>query len=613
MHVASAQGWWRTHRWLNRPLLVLVAASIVLSASVRGGEADPPSVAVPASRQAKNIAILTIKGEITETTSKSVRRRLTLAERAGADALVIDLDTPGGEVWAVLTICQAIKSSSIKNTIAWIHPSAYSGGAIIALACREVVTSSPGTLGDALPVSSFTAFSQLPEHEKQKVLAPLMAELIESARLYGRDELLVQGLISRGVELWLVENSQTGERMTINAAEYETLFDESPSRGVPGLVSASTGEASGAASPSPTSSDSSRPRRSRRTRSDAGSSPSGLLEDPHPFIPATPELAALKGEMKQRPVNEPSSRPVLTHADRGKWRLVEYVSNGEGPFVFKADQLLHYELAASVVQNDEELKVSLGAKHLLRLDQSWSEGLVAFLTLLPVRGVLLVLFLLGLFIEMTHPGVVLPGAVAAVALLGLLAPPLLIDLANWWQVAAILGGIVLCLLEIFVIPGFGVAGILGVLLLMGGLIGTFVPEGSMFPDSPARERGFLYGAVTMLLSFATAGALMYAVARNFGSIPLLNKLVLKDVALADGPEDDLLSAMREVEGPLKIGDRGVAVTPLRPAGRAEIAGRVVDVVSEFGFLDAGQPIRVVAVTEFRIGVEHALGDARSAL
>jgi len=606
-------------KWLSRALSLLAAIAIVVTGSIDSARADGGTSgagsAVTASRQAKNVAIITIKGEITDTTAQSVRRRLTLAERSGADAIVIELDTPGGEVWAVLGICSAIKASPIRNTVAWINPSAYSGGAIIALACRDIVTSNPGTLGDALPVSPMGLFSQLPEHEKQKVLSPLMAELVESARLYGRDELLVQGLVSRGVELWLIENSETGERMTINASEYEALFGEPPSRGVPALVSASTGGSEAGSGTGTSPQTQGKPRRSRRGAGGAsGPLPTGAVDDPHPYIPATPELAKLKNEMKQRPVQAASSRPILTSADRSKWTLVEYVSSGDGPFVFKADQLLRYDLASEVVRNDEELKAYFGAKHALRMNQSWSEGLVAFLTLLPVRGVLLVIFLLGLFIEMTHPGVVLPGAIALVALAGLLAPPLLIDLANWWEVAAILGGIVLILLEIFVIPGFGVAGVVGVLLLLGGLIGTFVPEGSMFPDSPARERGLVYGAVTMLLSFVTAGALMYAVARHFGSIPLLNKLVLADpTPLDEQPGDELLRAMSDVEGPVKIGQRGVAVTPLRPAGRVQLAGegdgRIVDVVSEFGFLDAGERVRVVNVSEFRIGVEKDRGNA----
>src|SRR4030095_1628705 len=125
-----------------------------------------------------------------------------------------------------------------------------------------------------------------------------------------------------------------------------------------------------------------------------------------------------------------TERPVFTSQDRGKWKLVSYVSNGSGPIVLKHDDLQFFGLLAGTVNNDEELKAFFGAKHLVRLDQSWSEGLVSFLTRRPLRGVLLAIFLLALFVEMTHPGVMLPGAIAFVAMIGLLAPPLLIDLAS---------------------------------------------------------------------------------------------------------------------------------------------------------------------------------------
>jgi hypothetical protein len=172
-----------------------------------------------------------------------------------------------------------------------------------------------------------------------------------------------------------------------------------------------------------------------------------------------------------------TERPVFSATDRGKWKLVSYVSNGSGPIVLKHDDLQFFGLLSGTISNDEELKTFFGAKHLVRLNQSWSEGLVWFLTTWTVRGLLIAVFLIALFAEMTHPGVTLPGVIAAAALVALIAPPLLIDLANWWEIAAILAGIILILLEIFVIPGFGVAGVAGILLLFGGMVGTFIPGG----------------------------------------------------------------------------------------------------------------------------------------
>jgi membrane-bound ClpP family serine protease len=596
---------------------------LTLSGFGQGSASSPagPAQIVPAARQARNVAIITIEGMIDEGTFRSVKRRFTIAERAGADAVVIELNTPGGEVGAVLGICTTIKASPIRNSVAWVHPTAFSGGAVVAIACREIVTSDPGTLGDALPVlMGPVLFSQLPEHEQQKMLSPLVAELVDSARRNHYDEFLVQGLVSRGVELWLVENKETGARLFINRDEYRAIFGEEPVSGVPTLPGAKTGEHEAKLTSKylPSKQEIEKWFKGGGNRPDSKGASSAPLappadpNDPKRFVSAAPGLSPIDGEVtdlmeaKQHLTGRallPLTRPVISSADRGRWNLVEFVSSGSGPFVFKADQLKRYSLASATIQNDEELRAYFGAKNLIRLQPTWSEGLVAFMTNQWVKAFLVVIFLLGLFVEMTHPGLVLPGAVSMCALVGLVAPPMLIDLSAWWTVAAILGGITLLALEIFIIPGFGVAGVLGLLLLFAGLVGTFVPSGSLFPDTPGQRNDMLFGVATLLMSVATSGILMYFVARHFGSLPVFNRLVLKDPTFDEDGGDELIAAM--ATGPVRIGMSGTAVTPLRPAGRVQLGDRIIDVVSEVGYIPAGAPVKIIAVSDFRIAVEPA--------
>jgi membrane-bound ClpP family serine protease len=590
-------------------LLILTFSGFGQGTASRGG---PPAGAVPAARQARNVAIITIVGPIDEQTFKSVRRRMQIAERAGADAVVFELETPGGNFEAVNAICNLIKSSAARNTVAWVHRTALSGGALIAIACRETVSSDPGTLGDALPVlSGPILFGQLPEHEQQKMLAPIMAEIVDSARKNGYDEFLVQGMASRGIELWLVQNRDSGKRIFINKAEYQLLFGEDPPQTAPALASAKTASAGEQGTiPIPTELQKLLGRNKNLSRPLA---PPADPNNPTRFVPAAPDLSPIDGEVteyilgKQYHTGQPPppvSRPTFSATDRGRWTLVEYVSSGSGPFVFKPDQLKRYGLAAATIQNDQELRAFFGAKNLLRLEPTWSEGLVAFMTSWWVKALLVVVFLVGLFVEMTHPGVMLPGIVAMAALVGLVAPPLLADLSAWWTVAAIFTGIVLIALEIFVIPGFGIAGVLGLLLLFGGLIGTFVPSGSLFPDTPGQRSDMLFGVATLLMAVATSGVVMYFVARHFGSLPVLSRLVLKDpVFNEDHAGDEMLAAM--AHGPVRVGMSGTAITPLRPAGRVQLGDRIVDVVSDVGYVPAGAPVKITAVSDFRIAVEPA--------
>ncbi|GIK18880.1 MAG: hypothetical protein BroJett004_10440 [Planctomycetota bacterium] len=579
-----------------RRLVGIVCVGVLLASSFAGWSQPGQSATVPAGRQADNVAIITIEGDINSVTAFSFTRRLRLAEQGGADAIVVELNTPGGEVGAVLEICDAIRSSNVPNIVAWIHPNAYSGGAIIALACRQILVSDPATMGDALPVAaSFGFLNALPEAERQKVLAPLIAEVVNLARLRGWDEFLVQAIVSRHVELWWVRDRQTGERMAINEAEYRRLFEGEPMRDRPRLVSASAG----GAPPPPEA------------------APSPAVPPSEGYVPASPYLQELAADISGG-VFERATRPVITNADRGRFELLDYICTGEGPIVLKERDLAYFGLAANVDQttgaltafnSDEDVRAWFGAKNIRRLDASWSEAMVKFLTNMIVRGVLIVVFVLALFIAMTHPGLLVPEGVAMLALVALLAPPFLIGMANWWEIAAILVGIGLIILEIFVFPGFGVPGVLGLLLLFGGLLGTFVEDtpGGLFPDSPKAQSDMLYAVLTIVLAVTTSGIGVYFLSKHFGSLPIVSGLVLRDTIgkPADDTDDEFLAALGDPDDVgVALGDEATTVTPLRPAGRVEINGRLVDVVAEMGYIPEGRRVRVVSVGKFRVGVEE---------
>lgn len=592
-----------------------------------------PTPAIPAARAARNVAVITIRGEIDEWTARSVRRRINEAEASGADALVIELDTPGGEGMAMLAISGAIKSSTIRNTVAWINPNAYSAGCVIALACREIVIADNAALGDALPIA-FNAFMQLQgltDAEREKFLGPIMADLIDSARRSGVDEMLVQGFVRQGVELWLVEHKQTGQRLFVTADQYRLAVGEEPQRSVAAIPSI-TGSVDAKAPPpqfrrppgtahrragdSPADASASEPDSSGPSSAPAAPPTApGAAEVVDPavrYIPAAPQTSP----DFQREVDEaldlrqsPTQRPSLAAPEfRGAFIPIEYVSSGQGILTLRTDKLLLYRVAVQKVNSDAELAAFFGAVNIVRLDESWSEHLARFLSQYWVKGLLIAVFLIALFIEMTHPGVVLPGAIAALCLLGLVVPPLLVNLAAWWMVAAILTGIVMIGVELFLLPGMGIFGVAGVVLLFGGLVGTFVagPQG-LFPTTPQSRSDLAWGLVTTVISLIVAGGVIVSLARHFTALPVLGRLVLKNRPADDDSDDfsssePLLAAM-DSAAPLAVGATGVTITPLRPAGRVQIGDRIVDVVADIGFIDSGIHIRVVSVNTFRTVVE----------
>lgn len=620
----------RVGAWARRSAailsLVLLAMSMVQSVVVAqtGRDSTSPSAqpslpqAIPATRQAKNIAIITIDRVIDATMERSVERRINEAAAGGADAIVFELDTPGGELGAVLHICEMIKNSPVTNTVAWVHTKAYSGGAIIALACREIITSEVTRFGDAAPiqigrVAGQNQLMQLNPTERQKLLAPLLTEMIDSARRRGYDEKLVQGFVMLGVELWLVQNSQTGQKLFIDRAEHELLFGEPPTTEPLSLASGtiaskptpdatSSGAGTPAAAPDPNA-----PAPSISPASPFAERPADQPLSEKDMRPASPEISEELLRRVSAEQDRSTNRPILTAADKGRWVKLEKISDGTSIFTLTEGQLTRFGLAVQTVRNDAELKSFFGASNAVRLDESWSEHLVLMLSHWFVRGFLIVVFLVSLFIEMTHPGLVLPGAIAAIALITLIIPPFINNLATWWEIAAIFLGIVLLALELFVLPGFGVAGISGLLLLLFGLVGIFVSgSATLFPGSPAQRGEMLSAVTTLLLSITTASVIIFFVARHLGSIPLLNRLVLHSDTSSGSDGDGLLAAMDPAgDFPVQAGDEGTAITPLRPAGRVQVGDRIVDVVSELGFVDSGAKVRITSVDEFRITVERA--------
>ncbi len=618
--------------------LRMVFACLLMVLGLAGADEPPKAIApasellspartVPAFRQARNVAIIPIHGEVDEggrfresVMVASVRRRIDAAVKGGADAIVFEIDSPGGEVGAALRIGELIKECPVKNTVAWVHPRALSAGAVIALSCREIVVTDGSTFGDAMPITgrrgsdgSFHARSMDPELLK-KTLPVLISSVVDSARRhnevfgsYQRDEYLTQAIVANDVALWWVRNSSTGAEMAIDRREFELLF--------PGKDPEMPVRLAGIKSLQP---DAPVP--------GAGAAP--LDQPPTDELPGVPagsaKLAMAREEAERQRaasspmLTRPTSRPVITGADVGQWELVDRVSDGSAPATFSALDLAHYNLASNAVKGeggrvvlqpintDEDIKDFFGATNVRRFEKSWSEGLVVLLTHPLARGVFIAVFIVCLFVELSHPGASIPGLIAVIALFAAIAPSMMLGLASWWEVAAIVLGIGLLAIEVFVLPGFGVAGIAGLVLLFLGLLGTFIPAGSgIFPTGQREQGQLLWGLATILAALTTSGIAIYFIAKHLGTVPLLNRFVLRDAGTDDENAEWATANLAETDAPARVGSTGTAVTALRPGGKVDIGGRIIDATAESGWIERGSTVRIASVSGIRVGVELA--------
>jgi membrane-bound serine protease (ClpP class) len=267
----------------------------------------------------------------------------------------------------------------------------------------------------------------------------------------------------------------------------------------------------------------------------------------------------------------------LTRADGDQWKLVKQVVSNDRLLVLKPPQALEYGLAAATIANDDQLKAYFGAQTLERYPRNWSETLAQFLINPIVRGVLLVIFVICLLIELAAPGMGVFGATAGLSLLIVIGAPWLAGMAQWWEILLIVVGLALIAVELFVIPGFGVAGVGGAGCVLVGLVGTFVSDDL---STPAGQSDLIAGVTATLTALLAAGIGAWLLFRQIETLPLLGRFILKAEVgepqrAAAGAGTGLLEAIGSGERPLETGSVGVAETDLRPAGRADFDGRLV--------------------------------------
>ena len=494
--------------------------------------------------------MLPISGPIDQVTANSVKRRLKEAVANGAEAIVFEIDTPGGELLATLEICRLIKYDAPPNTIAWIHPFAFSAGTIIALACREIVVSPDATFGDSAPVSPL---GPIPETERAKLESPILAEVVDSARRRHYDEQLVQAFVSVGVKLWLLRNNETGELIFVDFKEYQLIFGEAPSTEIISVSTPTLGETS--------------------VVSPFFEALASTGQQPAPDSIAYEQLL-------------PSSRPKLDRSAQDHWTLVGQVVADDRLLTLKPGEALQYGLATAVVPDQAALRSFLGASSIQIYHQSWSESLVQFLVSWPVRIVLIIIFLVCLFVEMAMPGTGLFAGGSVITLALLIGAPALAGLAEWWDLLAVLVGIALVAVELLLIPGTLVAGITGAILLMVGIVGTFI-SGDM--TGQEMQAGIVQGILVVLTGSFAAILVIWLISRTIDRGRFGRGIVL-ETQLGKGRFDVVPTKPAEA---IPVGSIGHAETPLRPSGRVRFDGRQQQAVSLGRWIEAGAEVRVV--------------------
>ncbi len=506
--------------WPAIAIVLLSTATALLGGTTLLADEAPPNVGNPPAAGEQNDAeppkltkavVIRFEGVIDAILEQYLYRKLAAAEELKPDLLVIEIESPGGEAGASFRIAETLRDIKWARTVAYIPKTAYSGAAVVAVGCDEILMSPTGQLGD-VGVIFLDEESMVMRYVEEKTLSAWTSKIRDLAESKGRSPALAEAMMDRKKEIHSYRNTRTGEE---------------------------------------------------RYMTDADAKAAGAEWTQGAFVAET---------AKDR---------FLTVAGK---RAVE-LKLADGLVDSRAATMERFGI-------DDPPTVMLWTgvdTTVLVLNQPW------------VTGLLIVVGLIALYIEFSAPGIGIGGLVAGLCFVLFFWSRFMGGTAEWLEVILFLAGVVFLGVELFVLPGFGIAGLTGLLLMVASVV--LASQNFVLPESESQMGALKTNLMVVALSgVGFLGAAM-VMSRYFGMIPVLRGLKLEPPSASSATA--ALTAATSYDVPLVVGATGEAHTALRPGGKAKIDGRLVDVVADSTFIDRGQRVEVAEIAGTRVVVREA--------
>jgi len=257
-------------------------------------------------------------------------------------------------------------------------------------------------------------------------------------------------------------------------------------------------------------------------------------------------------------------------------------------------EAIKYGIADSIISDFDSLLIvnNLQSADIIDLKSNWAEDLVRFLNNPIVTSILMMIIMVGVFTEIKTPGWGIAGTGAVIALALFFGSGIILELASVLEIVIFAIGVILLVVEIFVIPGFGIFGAVGIILMVGSL---FL---GLISDFPMVDSDMIAMAVIQLAgAFVLSGLLIFTLLKFLPKTAMWNKLILnKNIDKKSGYTAE--ESVKDI-----VGKSGKAHTDLRPSGTAMIEKQRVDVVTTGEFIKRGSKIKVVAEEGSKVVVE----------
>jgi len=275
-------------------------------------------------------------------------------------------------------------------------------------------------------------------------------------------------------------------------------------------------------------------------------------------------------------------------------------------FTVNGKRAVELGFADEVIKNRGDLAKALNVREPMQvMKRTWSDTFVFLLNTGFATFLLIAIGLIALVIELSAPGISVGGLTSLLCFSLFFWSRFLGGTSGWLEVLLFAVGLIFIAIEFFVIPGFGFAGIGGILLVLVSLV--MASSRGFFPDTNEEFNSLGADVLTVSAAFLCFLVALFFLSRYIGEIPGLSRLTLKPGVAAPGSiGNSLLGGNHTDQLPawqlVNVGDVGTTASPLRPSGKIQIRDMMIDVVTEGDFIDSDCEVCVVDKQGTRVTV-----------
>lgn len=280
--------------------------------------------------------------------------------------------------------------------------------------------------------------------------------------------------------------------------------------------------------------------------------------------------------------------------------VIDSIKQAGKVITFTTNEAIENGYCEAKVESIEEIlkRNKVDSYDIEKFDLGVSEKIIAIFLNPFISGILILVIIGGIYFELQTPGIGFPLFAAITALVLYLVPYYLNGLAEYWEILALFTGIILLMIEIFVIPGFGITGIAGISLTLISLI--LIMLNNDFFNFEFVPLGDIIVATFATLGGLTGGILLLF----FGGARLTKTKAFQRIALSDTQEKSQGYTVNTLSDTL-ISKKGVAYTVLRPGGKVLIDEQIYDAFTRGDYVEKGEPIEVIGTEGITLKVKKA--------